>query len=153
MTNFEEYKLFSERVQRLSERRQIASQTYLTVNTLIFGVFAFLVKDAGFRSGGLVLVSFPLFLVGVVACSIWGKIIVQFKEVIGWHYEQLREMEQSLPESNKIYTREWEKLFQPKGGKERFGFARLEIWLPYLFIGLYIIYGIGLLIGKVLGWI
>ena len=35
---FEEYKLFSELVQRLSERRQTASQTYLTVNTAAFGV-------------------------------------------------------------------------------------------------------------------
>jgi hypothetical protein len=46
---FEEYKLPSELVQWLSERRQAASQTYLAVNTAPFGVLAFLAKDAGFH--------------------------------------------------------------------------------------------------------
>ena len=44
---FQEFEMFSELVQRLSERRQSASQTYLTVNTAVFGVLAFLAKDAG----------------------------------------------------------------------------------------------------------
>ena len=90
---FEEYKLFSELVQRLSERRQVASQTYLAVNTAAFGLLAFLAKDAGFHGWGLVGVSVPLFLVGMIACVVWHSIITHFREIIGWHYEQLREME------------------------------------------------------------
>ena len=153
MDKFREYDLFSQRVLSLSERRQTASQTYLAVNTAIFGVLAFLVKDAGFRGWWLISVSLPLFLVGALACLIWHKIIVQFKQVIGWHYEQLREMEQALPDSHKIYSNEWEEFFKPRQGKERFGFSRLEIWLPRLLLGLYLVYGVGLTVATAFGWL
>ncbi len=153
MNKFNEYKLFSERVQRLSERRQTASQTYLTVNTAIFGVLAFLVKDAGFHGWGLVAFSLPLFLVGVLACLIWLKIIADFKEIVGWHYEQLRKMEQALPESDKIYSNEWEQFFKPREGKERFGFSRLESWLPRLFLGLYVVYTVVLVAATAFEWL
>lgn len=152
MYKFEEYKLFTERTQRLSERRQLATQTYLAVSTAIFTILAFLVKDAGFRGWGLVLVSLPLFTVGLAACSIWSQIIAQFKRVIGWHYEQLRIMEQDLAEGHQVFTREWEQFFKPSAGKERFGFSMLEIWLPRLFAGLYLLYFLGLIIATALGW-
>jgi hypothetical protein len=153
MDKFKEYRLFSERNQRLSERRQTASQTYLAVNTAVFGVLAFLVDDVGFRGWGLMVVSLPLFLVGVLTCLIWHKIIAQFKQVIGWHYEQLRDMEQALPDSHKIYSNEWEEFFKPRQGKERFGFSRLEIWLPRLLLGLYFVYGVGLIVATAFGWL
>ena len=41
MDKFEEYELFTERTQRLSERLQNATQICLAVNTAIFTVFAF----------------------------------------------------------------------------------------------------------------
>ena len=43
-----------------------------------------------------------------------------------------------------MITSEWEKFFRPREWKDRFSFSRLEAWLPRLFIGLYVIYGIGL---------
>lgn len=152
MDKFDEYKFFSERIQRLSERRQAATQTYLTVNTAIFAVLALLIKDIGFRGWGLVMVSLPLFLVGVLACIVWYMIIVQYKNLIGWHYEQLREIEQILSESHRIFRKEWEKFFSPRQGKERFGFSRLEVWLLRMFLGLSAVYGVGLVVATTLGW-
>ena len=153
MAKFNEYKLFSERTGKLSERRQTASQTYLTVNTAILGVLALLVKDAGFRGWGLVLASVPLFLVGVVACCVWHKIIGDFKQIIGWHYGQLRDMEQDMPESGELYSKEWEQFFKPRQGTERYGFSRLEAWLPRLLLGLYVLYGVGMTLATALGWL
>jgi hypothetical protein len=150
---FEEYKLFSELVQRLSERRQAASQTYLAVNTAAFGVLAFLAKDAGFHGWGLVGVSVPLFLVGTIACVIWHSIITHFREIIDWHYKQLREMEDVLPESARIYCLEFERFYQEQDGKKVFSFSRLEIWLPRLFIALYAIYAVGMVVATALGWV
>jgi hypothetical protein len=152
MEKFDEYKFFAESTQYLSERRQAATQTYLTVNSAIFAVLAFLVKDAGFRGGGLVLVSLPLFLVGGLTCLIWYRIITQYKVLVRWRYDQLMEMERAIPECHQMYLKEGEDFFQPWQGKERFGFSRLEIWLPRLFLGLYIIYGVGLVVAIALGW-
>ncbi|MFN2227472.1 MAG: hypothetical protein ACK2UY_14215 [Anaerolineae bacterium] len=153
MGSFQEYEFFGKWIQNLSERRQAASQTYLTVNTAIFTVLAFLVKDAGFRGWGLVLVSLPLFVGGAMACLIWQRIINDYRQIIGWHYEQLRDMEKTLEGSSQIFTREWEAFFLPRQGKERFGFSRLEIWLPGSFLTLYAIYTAGLVVATLGGWI
>lgn len=153
VVKFEEYKLFSELVQRLSERRQAASQTYLAVNTAAFGVLAFLAKDAGFHGWGLVGVSVPLFLVGTIACVIWHKIVTHFREIIGWHYERLRDMEEVLPDSARVYSREWERFYQAQASKKGFSFSQLEIWLPRLFIALYAVYALGMIVATALGWV
>jgi hypothetical protein len=153
MDKFEEYKLFSERTERLSERRQAATQTYLAVNTAAFTILVFLVKDAGFRGWGLVAASLPLFLMGTLACLIWHRIIVQYKPLIGWHYEQLREMELRIPESYQVYRKEWDKFYTPSQGKERFGFSLLEVWLPRIFLALYIVYGCGLMVATWMKWL
>jgi hypothetical protein len=153
MSGFEEYEFFGKWIQNLSERRRAASQTYLAVNTAIFTVLAFLVKDASFRGWGLVLVSLPLFLGGALACLIWHRIITDYKQIIGWHYEQLREMEKTLEGSSRIFTEEWERFYKPHQGKERFSFSRLEIWLPRSFLGLYAVYTLGLVIATIGGWI
>jgi len=147
MDKFEEYKLFAEDAQKLSERRQSTSQTCVTVNAAIFAVLALLIKDIGFRGWTLVLTAVPLFLTGVLLCIIWQKIILQHQVLIGWRYDQLREMEKVMAGSYQMYTKEWEDFFKPRQGKE-FSFSLLEIWLPRLFLILYLIYGIGLVVAA-----
>lgn len=153
MDKFDEYKFFAEATQHLSERRQAATQTYLTVNTAIFAVLAFLIKDAGLTGWGLVAVSLPLFLVGVLACLIWHKIITQHKALIGWRYDQLMAMEQAMPESHQMFLKEWKDFFEPRQGKQRFGFSTLELGLPRLFLGLYLVYYAGLVVAAVEPWL
>jgi len=84
MDKFDEYKFFAQVTHELSQRRQAATQTYLTVNTVISAALGFLVKDMSFRGLSLVLVSLPFFLVGVLACTIWHRIITQYKALAGW---------------------------------------------------------------------
>ena len=146
VSQFEEYKLFIQYTQQLSERRQAATQTFLTINTAIFSVLAFLVKDGGFAVRQLALFSAPLFLVGLVICVIWRKILLQYKELGNWRFEQLRIMEQAMPDSSQVFTKEWDQYYKPRQGKERFGFSRLETWLPQLCIVLYVVYGVGVLV-------
>ncbi len=148
MDKFEEFKFFAGDAQRLSERRQNTSQTYVTVNAAIFAVLALLIKDVGLRGWTLVLTALPLFLTGVLLCIIWQKIIIQHKALIAWRYDQLKEMEKAIAGSYQMYTKEWEDFFKPQQGKERFSFSLLEIWLPRLFLFLYSIYGIGLVIAA-----
>jgi hypothetical protein len=146
MDKYEEYEFFAESTQYLSERRQSATQTYLSVCTAIFAVLAFLFKDGGVRGWTLVLAGLPLFLVGAMACIIWHKIITQYKALIGWRYGQLMAMEGTIEGSHQMYVKEWEDFFKPRQKKERFGFSRLEILLPRLFLGLFILYFIALII-------
>jgi hypothetical protein len=151
MNKFDEYKFFAQVTHQLSERRQAATQTYLTVNTVISAALGFLVKDMSFRGWGLVLVSLPFFLVGVLACLIWHKIITQYKALAGWRYEQLIKMEEAMPQSYQMYLKEQQEFFPSQAAKRHVSFSQLELWLPRLFLALYAIYGVGLLVAVVLG--
>jgi hypothetical protein len=136
---FDEYKFFAESTNTLSERRQAATQTYLTVNTAIFGVIAFLVKDAQLVDWNLLFGILPLVAVGVVACIIWLKIILQYKKLINWRYDQLMTIENDLCAQGAygFYLKEYEDLFKRQQGKEKFGFSRWERLLPILILVLY----------------
>jgi hypothetical protein len=145
MEKFDELKFLYDRTQKYSERRQAASQTYLTITTVIFGALAFLLKDSGLQDWYLILVSLPFFGVGLLACITWYRIIRDLETIIGWHYQQLREIENKIPESHLIFSKEWEEFFKIKDGKS-FSFSNLESQLPKLLIVLYAIYGISLVI-------
>lgn len=151
MDKFEEYKFFTERVQHRSERRQQTSQIYLTINTAIFSIIALLVKDVGLQGWSLAIAMLPLFLVGILVCIIWARIIFDFKRVIGWHYEQLREMEKQIPGSSQIHTKEWDEFFKPVRSKEGFSFSDLEALMPSIFIGVYVVYAVGMFIAVAAG--
>ncbi|HTP01681.1 MAG TPA: hypothetical protein VMJ64_09925 [Anaerolineales bacterium] len=145
MDKFEELKFLHEKTETFSERRQTTTQTYLTINTAIFGALAFLAKDSGLHRWDLLLVVLPLFGVGILACIIWLRIIQKLDAIIGWHYEQLREIERSIPESHQLINKEWERFFDAKQGR-RFSFSSLEAQLPSVLIILYAAYAIGLAI-------
>ena len=152
MDKFDELKFIYERTEKLSERRQISSQIYLTINTLIFGTLAFLLKDSGLHNWNLILISLLFVGVGLLACFIWHRITWQLESIIGWHYQQLREIEKTLPESHQLFTKEFREFFEKKDG-QRFSFSNLESLLPRLLTGLYIVYGLFLIGGVILAWI
>jgi hypothetical protein len=110
-----------------------------------------LIKDSGLKGWNLFIGVLPLFFVGVFVCLTWARIISELGRLIGWQYEQLREMEKKLKSSYKMHNKEWEKFYQPaKSGKE-FSFSNLESKLPLLFISLYALYAIGLIIAASIG--
>jgi len=151
MDKFDEYKFFTERVQHRSDRRQQASQIYLTVNTAIFGIIALLIKDSGLTGWSLAVVALPLFFVGVLVCITWFRIILEFSRIIGWQYEQLREMERQIKGSHKMHIKEWEEFYRPTKSKSTFSFSNLESRLPSIFIGLYVVYAVAIAVAIALG--
>lgn len=146
MSSFEEYKFFAASTNSLTERRHATSQIYLTTNITISAGLAVFLKGTDFQGWILVLASLPLFFVGIFLCFIWFKIIIQYKALIGWRYNQLMKMETELKDSYKMYIKEWDDFFKYQKKKGKFNFSRLEVLLPKLFMGLYIVYGLGLVI-------
>ncbi|MFQ5822546.1 MAG: hypothetical protein ACE5JB_00660 [bacterium] len=142
---FEEYKFIASSNQHLSERRQEATKTYLSVNTAIFVIIAFLIKDTQLQDWWLIIALFPLTLTGILSCWIWSKIITQYKKLIGWRYDELIKIEESMKEAHHFYKKEKGQFFKQQNGKEKFGFSRLEALLPTMFMALYLIYFLGLL--------
>ncbi len=146
MEKFDEYKLLYERTEKYSERRQTTSQTYLTINTAIFGAIAFLVKDSGLVGWSLIIAISPLFIVGGLICIIWLSIILNLEKLLSWQYKQLRELEKVIQGDLNIFTKENNEFFDPGKGKKKFSFSLLEAWLPGILIAVYLFYLTGMLI-------
>ena len=121
--SFDEYKLLYERTEKLSERRQAASQIYLTINTAIFGGIAFLAKDLGF--------------------------LINTENFLKWQYERLCEMEKGIPDSFQLFTKENKDLYTAKPGEEKASFSLLEAQLPMI---LMIVYGVCVLATIIATW-
>lgn len=140
----EEYRLLLERVDKLVDRRQAATSTYLTVNTAIVGAICLIILNTpdSLRDWQQQIAVLLLLVVGVVACDLWRRLILQYKTLIGWWFEQLREMEGALPESSKLLTREYEELYLQQQGHVRVGLTRHETGLTWLFVVLYLAFGI-----------
>lgn len=134
---FDEYRLLFDSTERLVERRRGTTQTFLTVNAGLSAVVAFLVKDLALEGARLALVTIPLFLIGVLACRLWKRTILQYEALVDWRYRQLRRMERRrFVGSYRLFTREWEGLYAPRA-KKRFGFSELEATVPATFLALY----------------
>ena len=148
MNRSEEYKFFSDGTQKLADRRQATTQVYLSVNTAIFALIAFLLRDVGVEGRLQALLTLPLFAVGVFACFVWYKLIYRYRHLIGWRYDQLMAMEKTLPDSYQMYSKEQQHFFGSQDNKEKFGFSRLEVWLPQVILALYIVYGGAFVVAK-----
>lgn len=156
---FEEYRFFAESTAKLSDRRQMATQVWVTLHTLLFAALGYLMKqaDANLVSaagsgataapGGrwvFVLSAFgPLLVLGLFSCVIWRKMLVNYRALIGWRYDQLMAMERSpqLEGLHRFFNREWEEFFGPEAKHTRIGFTRLEVLLPTVLIFVYLAFG------------
>lgn len=139
MDELTEYQLAWEQVNKLIQRRQTVSTIYLSVNTAIIGVIAFLVKDTGLKEIGILLSTFVLLIAGLGACVLWRKLILQYSFLLGWWYAQLRKLEDALPHCSRLINREYEELYQIKDGdmRVRTRLTQYEVYLTLFFIGTY----------------
>jgi hypothetical protein len=111
---FEEYKLFIEDTARLSERRQTVTTAYITVNGAIVALITFVFKDAAIKDWHAVVALLPLILAGLIVCYFWHALLLSYKELLGFRFKQLEEMENELPHLYGMYRREAETLYNRK---------------------------------------
>ncbi len=131
---FEEYKFFVDDTARLSERRQTVTNTYITVNGAIIGLITFLVKDAGIARLSIALITtLPLFAAGAIVCFFWYRLLMSYKRLIGFRFEQLQLIEQTLRGCHQMFTLESKHLYSKAPKKEQIEISRIERQLPLLF--------------------
>src|SRR5688500_819819 len=129
----EEYRIFLDHVNGLANRRQSVTTTYLSVNTAITAAAAFLVRDgllAGWVERASVL---ALLVAGLVASSLWLRLIGEYTALIGWWYEQLRALEGTMSAGSKSITKEYNKWYLKEQGKVTIGLTHYETGLTWLF--------------------
>lgn len=156
---FNEYKTIVEDTARFTDRRQNASNLYVTVNSLLLTAIAFIVKDANLKQIWILFFSIPLVVAGIYVSSWWKQLLDKYKKLNKVRFDILWEMEEKdeLEGIEKIYHREDELYPRDEHGNiiqgEGLNFSDLENKLPTLFITLYIIALIGVAITFIISLI
>ena len=145
----DDYQRVIDQVKSLTENRQAVTSTYLSVNTAIIGAIAFLLKDSqipGTAQGIAILV---LMGSGVVVCDLWRRLLNQYGSLLGWWYEQLRKLEETQPDSARLYTREYTELYQHAKNRPRIGLSSYQTGLTWIFTAIYIVFGLAIAVNIV----
>lgn len=153
MDKREEYQLFLEYTVKMIERRETITTTYLSVNAAIVGIIALMSKDIHLELWGQQLAVLALLLAGIVSCSLWRKLIIQYSTLLGWWYEKLRDFEKDIPNSSKLLTREYHDLHQASPKKKPIGLTGYETGLSWLFTILYGLFSAVLVILFIHNWL
>ncbi len=136
----EQYKLYVQMADNISNRRSIANGFFLTINTFLLSGLS-LVSSIRPNSGFSPKL-FPIFaaIAGIAFCLEWSGIVRSYRNLNRVKFEVVRELEPRLPAA--LYGTEWRILTSGSGGRKYKELTEVEKWVPVIFISLYIIYGL-----------
>jgi hypothetical protein len=129
----EQYKLYLEMLDRISERRQHANSFFLSINTGVCALIGYMFsKDAAVELKGFFWMT-PL--AGILLSYFWYRLIKSYRDLNSAKFDVIHLIEERLPLSP--YHTEWLALGEGKDSKRYTPFTHLEIWVPRCFIIMY----------------
>lgn len=136
----EQYKLYLELADRISNRRDIANAFFLTLNGLLLSAAGTLVDKVYLFTPKWALL-FPLAVI-LFQCFFWWRLIISYKQLNGVKFNIVGEFETRLPASP-YRKAEWQTLLKEgKDYKVYWPLTHLESKIPIIFAVGYIISGI-----------
>ena len=130
----DQYKLFVESADRVSERSTSANNYLLTVNAFLVTVYGLAASLA--RNQAWILV---VPVAGVLVCITWLVLIRSYRNLNTAKFKVLHELEQQLPAA--LFDREWDHA-QRDQGKAYKPLTHIEPYIPLIFAALYVILAI-----------
>jgi len=137
----EQYKLYVESAERVSDRRLSANNYLLTVNASIIALYGLLVSSGTYNRGNHWLALIPA--VGILVSLVWYLVIDSYRKLNSLKFEIIHELEQYIPAA--LYCYEWEKAGRGCG-KEYRPLTHLERWVPVVFV---VFHGVLVILGLV----
>ena len=126
----EQYKLYVEMADRISERREKSNSFFLTVNTALVALLA---KDAfGAAPASPRFLEILVPLAAVLLCYLWYRIVRSYRDLNSAKFKVVHEIESRLP--IRPYDAEWEAVGRGKNPKLYLPFSHIEIAVPWLFL-------------------
>lgn len=135
---FEQYKMFVEGAEKISDRRQNANNYFITINAALvsFLGLSFQVKfleDLGW-------VKALIAILGLVICIIFWFLLRSYKQLNSGKFKVIHKIEETLPLA--LYDYEWKILSEGKNKKLYYPFSHIELLVPWTFGFIYVILGI-----------
>ena len=131
---FEQYRLYIESAEKVSDRRQNVNNYFLAINTAIIS-FLGLIYEIKLKDISIICIL--LSIVGILICVIFYFLINSYKQLNSGKFQVIHEIEQELPLA--LYQQEWKILGEGKNKKLYWPFSHIEIKIPFIFGLIYLI--------------
>jgi hypothetical protein len=130
----EQYKLYVQMADHVSERRTAANNYLITVNGFLVTLYA--LAGAVKALSDKPLWQYVVPLAGIFICIAWAALIASHRNLNTVKFAVIHELEARLPAA--LYAHEWEVAEQGKGSKY-LPVSHVELVIPWVFAGLYIV--------------
>lgn len=135
----DQYKLYVEMADRISQRRTTANTYFLTVNSAILAFVGYLTSKDGTEFMWL------LGLAGAMLTLFWYNIINSYRNLNTAKWQIVQDIEKRLPISP--YDAEWDAVQRGKNPKLYRPISHIESWVPGVFCFLHLV-----VVAKTLPW-
>lgn len=127
----EQYKLYVEMADRISQRRDQSNKFYATVYSALAAVLLLAVRfDLSDSASAIAFLTVGI--VGTALAFIWWLNIQSYRAINSAKFEVIQEMETKLPFPG--YKREWD-ILRPADGKPKYlQLTRIEQYVPVVFL-------------------
>ena len=133
----EQYKLYVEMADRISNRRVLANAFFLPINTVIISLIGYLSQTGAAHQWLYWVSTVGIGVAGVLLCYVWYRLILSYKGMNAGKFEVIHALEQRLPAA--LYEVEWEVLKEGKNSKVYRPFTEVEMVVPWIFMALYLL--------------
>jgi hypothetical protein len=133
----EQYKLFVETSQRVSEKRQNSNNYLLTLNSSLVTLFVVFLSTFGHHWWNVLIPA-----TGLIVCFIWYSLVDSYKDLNKAKFDVIHELENQLPVA--LFRHEWWVCGHNRKSKDKtvedtyVPLTHLERWIPIAFAVLYI---------------
>jgi hypothetical protein len=144
----EQYKLFVETSQHVSDKRQNSNNYLLTLNSSLVTLYVALLSSFGHHRWNVLI---PI--TGLVVCFIWHSLVDSYKDLNTAKFAVIHELENQLPVA--LFRHEWYVCGHNRHKADRpvediyVPLTHLERWIPLAFATLYVGLGAYALLGAV----
>lgn len=132
---FQQYKLYIESVEKISDRRQESNKYFLTINTALLSLFG-LSSKIDFIENGVEL-RLVIAILGCIISLIFWFLLRSYRQLNTGKFKVIHEIEQKLPVA--LYGYEWGELQEGKNWKVYFPFSHIELFIPSMFFVFYFV--------------
>lgn len=131
----EQYKLYVEMADRISSRRLTASSFFLSINTALISILGFIKLDRE-----VININYLVLLMGfcgMILSYLWYRLTRSYRDLNSGKFRVIHKIEELLP--IRPYEEEWNQLGEGKDRKKYLPFTHIEVYVPWVFLGIYLI--------------
>jgi hypothetical protein len=130
---FDQYKIYIESAEKISDRRQKTNEFFLGINTALVALLGFILTQV--NPGKTYYMFLLASIAGAIVCYYWYRIILSYKGLNGGKFKVIHLIEEKLPLA--LYDTEWEILERGENKKVYCPFTHIELKIPWIFITIY----------------